>query len=110
MSDTKYKLYAGEPQTIPETVEYSFVPPGGRYVLAYTQEPLDSTGFVLLDEGKTKMSKREREWLMQSKLEVNVQYLRENGTQYYEWLDENLDALESELRAEKEKTDECNER
>lgn len=98
MAETKkYVLYVSEIQPIPDGVVYSLVPSHREYMLIYTDNGLqEKDGFVPLDE-KEVTNRQEREWLTQSKFEINVKYLREREAEYSSAMNDFLNLFEKEL-------------
>lgn len=96
-----YKLYATKKGEIPDGVEFSLRPYGADYLLVFTDKEL-CRPFVEIPP-ETPLTEQEQQFVIRCKLIVNKRHLKEHHKEYMETLNEFLDALEEELKTEKEK-------
>lgn len=96
-----YKLYVGELQKIPESVNYSFY--AGKDLLLYTDtNPGD--GFVeVTDSLLHLLNEEERSWLAMCKLHINTEHIAENTSSYMLALETFISELEVELHSKAKK-------
>lgn len=96
-----YKLYASYSKTLPKGVEYSLIPYGGKYILCYTDKEMPESFKVIPDN--TQLTRQEMDWLMQTKLIINSNAIKEQSTEVTEMFVDFLNVFEKELKKEKRK-------
>jgi len=105
MSESKYKLYAVKLSAITtdrlKEVEHSLIPFGRAYALVFTNKPLKKPFVEIPPE--TQLTEQERQFVVGCKLQINAKTMREHEAEISDGLNSLLDALEKELKAEKEK-------
>lgn len=104
IENAPYKLYVGAvSENIPKGVKYSLVPSSLKYLLLYTNQPILSKKFVLVEEEDTSKFPREvQQWLFATKFEINMRYMKKQKELIDNTLNSFIDILADEL--EKEKT------
>ena len=98
-----YKLYATKKGEIPDGVEFSLRPYGADYLLVFTDKELGKPFVEIPPE--TPLTEQEQQFVTRCKLVINKRHLEDHQKEYHEALDEFLDALEQELKAENAKVE-----
>lgn len=105
MSEHPYKLYAVKLPAINtdklKEFEHSLIPFGRAYALVFTNKTLENPFVEIPSE--TQLTEQERQFVCGCKLQINAKAMREHEDEISNGLNSLLDALEKELKAEKEK-------
>lgn len=99
----EYALYVSEIQAIPQGYErYSFIPPHNRYLLIYSDKPIEGAKkpFAKVDESQITLNKEEQRWLMECKLRINAEFIKNRACEFTEAVDKFLEVFERELQKE----------
>jgi hypothetical protein len=98
----KYRVYVGSIQNVDEKNKYSCCDPSMARMLVFaSKRPCGEFRAMKEHEQKT-LSERERNWLGKARLEVAINNTSEVAKSFAVSMDQLMDALEEELKREKE--------
>lgn len=100
---SKYELYVGRVQPIPENIKYCFLNPAKNRILVYTDIEMPNEFVKIPLEMQSQLGAEEKRWLLQSKMTVNAKHITQNSAEYEKVLDKFIDEFERELKIEAEK-------
>lgn len=100
---SKYRLYIGPLQEIPQGVEYSYYDSNRRRMFVLSEDQPRGSFVPVPNELLPKMDPGERRWFNESCFAINQKWLGEHQTEAAEAANALLDRFEEELRAEAEK-------
>lgn len=100
---TKYTLYVGPLQSIPEYVEFSFYDSAKRRLFLLSEREPDGKFAPVPDELRSEMMPAEKAWLNASCLEINRRWMSAHEEEAAETANAFLDLLEEELKIEAQK-------
>ena len=98
-----YYLYAGLLDKIESTLpnfQYTLCN-NNIYVLIYTDKELKNPYWRV--EETVKLLPEERQWLLETKIKINVEAMQDNNAEYIDILDNFCTSLEQELKKESRK-------
>lgn len=103
---TKYQLYVGYLQEIPENVEFSYYDSRKKRLFVLCDE--EPTGqFVLVpEELRSEMTASEKAWLNAACIAINARWMAQHEAEAAEMANAFLDAFEEELEKEAQKAQE----
>ena len=106
MSKSKYCLYIGKIQNIPEEAKYTYYNSDNQYILLFMDKKPKIGDFRLVPAKLHKdLTTEEKKWLTSIKLLINAEYIRQNSDKFGKVLEQFADELEKQLKIEKEKAD-----
>lgn len=98
----RYRVYVGAIQNVDEKIKYSFCDPSmARMLIFSSKKPNGEFRSMKLKEQKT-LSEKEERWLGKTRLEVAINNTSEVAKSFAFSMDQLMDALEEELKREKE--------
>lgn len=98
----KYRVYVGAIQNLSVKTKYSFCDPSMARMLVFdSQKPLGDFRIIKVREQET-LSPKERTWLSNTRLAVAFDDASQSAIELSKNLNHLMDALEEELRKEKE--------
>jgi hypothetical protein len=98
----KYRLYVGTIQNVDKKIKYSCCDPTMARMLVFASKKPNGEFRVMKEKEQQTFSERERKWLGKARLEVALNNTSEMAKSFSVSMDHLMDALEEELKREKE--------
>lgn len=98
----KYRVYVGAIQNLDKKIKYSCCDPSMSRMLVFASKKPNGDFRMMKDNEQANLSKREREWLGKARLGVAMNNTSEVAKSLAFSMDQLMDALEEELKREKE--------
>lgn len=97
-----YRVYVGTIQNLSDKIKYSFCDPSMTRMLVFSSKKPNGEFRVMKSKEQQTLSERERRWLGKARLEVALNNTSEVAKSFAVSMDQLMDALEEELKREKE--------
>lgn len=97
-----YRVYVGTIQNLSDKIKYSFCDPSMARMLVFSSKKPNGEFRVMKSKEQQTLSERERRWLGKARLEVALNNTSEVAKSFAVSMDQLMDALEEELKREKE--------
>ena len=98
----RYRVYVGTIQNVSEKIKYSCCDPSMARMLVFASKKPDGEFCVMKAKEQQTLSEREKSWLGKARLEVALSNTSEVAKSFAVSMDQLMDALEKELKREKE--------